>query len=201
MKTSEQINELAAALAKAQGSGDRFQESAAIVPLARATKEIRRGNGLDGRTTLQRFLEKLVFGVSECWFWRGALHKLGYGLMNAIGESKAHRVAYRLFVGQIPEGLDVLHKCDVRNCVNPDHLFVGTHAENMADMVSKGRSQNRPQYGEENPRSKLTADQVEEMRRIRAETGMPYHKLAAMFGVVTMTAQRACVGTSWSKPQ
>lgn len=149
------------------------------------------------RPVEDRFFEKIVWGMSPCWYWCGTIHKLGYGLFSAMGESKAHRVSWILHNGPIPDGLMVLHKCDVRCCVRPDHLFLGTQTDNMRDMMVKGRGKTNPQYGEDNHFSKLTTADVAEMRRIRAETGMPYWKLAEMFGVVTMTAQRACVGTSW----
>lgn len=199
MRASKLIKEtdLIAELISAQGAGDRFAESKAIVALSRITHPIPRGNNRERRTTLERFFDKVVLGASDCWYWRGALNQHGYGLMNALGESKAHRVSYRLFKEVAPGDLDVLHKCDVRNCVNPDHLFLGTQADNVRDMVNKGRFVVNTRRGEESHFSKLTKDQVLEMRRIRKEHGLSYAKIAAMFGVNTMTAHRAITGTSW----
>src|SRR5581483_2532675 len=187
-------------LVSAQGSGDREAEGVAMRAVVRSFRGPFRQRGTKVRPLIERFYEKIAFGMSDCWYWCGAMHKLGYGLMNADGETKAHRVSWILHSGPIPAGLMVLHKCDVRCCVNPDHLFLGTQTDNMRDMMSKGRGKQTPMYGEQNAQSKLTAADVAEMKRIRAETGMPYWKLAQMFGVVTMTAQRACVGTSWRKP-
>jgi hypothetical protein len=79
---------------------------------------------------------------SGCWFFTGYVDRLGYGII-ADGKHtrlKAHRAAYMVFRGPIPKMMDVLHTCDIRCCVNPDHLWLGTHLENMHDMIKKGRS-------------------------------------------------------------
>lgn len=75
-----------------------------------------------------------------CWLWMQHTNRLGYGRLKQRNRSReAHRVSYEAFVGPIPEGMDVLHRCDVRCCVNPDHLFLGTHLDNMRDMAIKWR--------------------------------------------------------------
>jgi hypothetical protein len=73
-----------------------------------------------------------------CWRWLGNKTWKGYGYIS--GHRKAHREYYTRYVGEIPAGLYVLHKCDVKDCVNPEHLYVGTHADNMKDCVERGQS-------------------------------------------------------------
>ena len=194
MNTSEAINELAAALSKAQGDNDIVAEAALCRQLSVMFQPPKHWYGL---SVTQRFFDCIAFGLSDCWFWRGALHHLGYGTFSALGETKAHRVAWRIFHGDIPTGLSVLHRCDIRPCVNPEHLFLGTQQDNVADMVQKGRMNHPPKLGEANGGAKLTAKDVIEMRRIRSEQGSSYREIAKLFGVTTMTAQRAIVGTSW----
>ena len=77
---------------------------------------------------------------SDCWFWQKHKDRDGYGRIKFRGEmSLAHRVSYLIHRGPIPTGKCVLHKCDTPDCVNPNHLFIGTQADNMADMHNKGR--------------------------------------------------------------
>lgn len=78
---------------------------------------------------------------SGCWIWMRRLNYKGYGVIGYLGKTcPAHRIAYEAFVGPIPEGLMVLHRCDVRSCVNPAHLFLGTDTDNAQDRSRKGRN-------------------------------------------------------------
>lgn len=87
-----------------------------------------------------RFWQR-VEKTDGCWRWTGPLHAFGYGLIwrggNNVG---AHRISWEIHVGPIPDGLFVLHRCDNPPCVRPDHLFLGTQADNIHDMVAKGRN-------------------------------------------------------------
>ena len=84
-----------------------------------------------------RFLAN-VYKTDGCWFWVGGIHRSGYGnIPKGEAYRGAHIVAYQLYKGEITSGLDVLHSCDIRQCVNPDHLFLGTAKDNISDWMSK----------------------------------------------------------------
>lgn len=104
----------------------------------------------------------------------------GYGMIS-IGEKMvtSHRAAYELYIGKITDGLHVLHKCDNPSCVNPDHLFLGTNADNVRDRDNKGRGAKLK--GELNGNSKLTVDDVIAIRSIYPKLSMP--KLSKKYGV------------------
>jgi len=93
----------------------------------------------------ERFWRQVQKDVDGCWLWTGRPVQ-GYGRFRPSSRGTkigAHRYSWELHVGPIPDGLDVCHRCDVPLCIRPDHLFLGTHADNMADMVAKGRSRLR----------------------------------------------------------
>lgn len=134
-----------------------------------------------------------------CWIWTGRLNTGGYG--NATRRNvSAHRASYTVFVGPVPEGLCVLHKCDVRSCINPDHLFVGTHKDNTHDAMRKGRLKPPPIHltshpGESNPRAKLSRVAVDAIRR--NELGLSQQKLAAKYGVSRWLIRLIIAGKRW----
>lgn len=96
-------------------------------------------------TLAERFSSKYEADPnSGCWLWNGYLSESGYGRFRLGAEMVgAHRVSYELYCGPIPAGMHVMHKCDVRTCVNPAHLTIGTNADNVADRAAKGRSYRR----------------------------------------------------------
>lgn len=135
---------------------------------------------------------------SGCILWTGSITKGGYGYFSQTKQGKkiktyAHRAVYARRFGPIPARTCVCHRCDVPSCVNPDHLFLGTHSDNMADMVKKGRSHRS--IGESNGGGgKLTEWDVVS---IRMDT-RPRHEIAAAFGVSGKTIWRVRSGFHWS---
>jgi len=110
----------------------------------------------------QRFFAKIQ-KTDSCWLWTGTITGGGYGHFRTNkGPRGAHRVSFELKNGSIPKGLDVLHHCDIRNCVNPDHLWLGTHKDNMRDMESKNRGNHAK--GEKQGLSKLNPTAIRDIR-------------------------------------
>lgn len=151
-----------------------------------------------GRSVRERFEEKFVKGAG-CWEWLGSKVS-GYGqLMVNNRPLRAHRLAYEYAHGPIPKGMFICHTCDNPSCVNPAHLFAGTHVENMADCVKKGRakSPNKGTRGEKNPESKLTAEEVSEIRRLAA-VPRSNARVGRQFGITGTHVARICKRESWS---
>ena len=142
----------------------------------------------------ERFWAK-VTKTESCWYWTGYCHRRsGYGHVR-VGPrmARAHRIAWELSHGPIPDGLDVLHSCDNPPCVRPDHLFLGTQLDNIADREAKGRG--GAAHGEHHGRAKLTEAQV---RQIRARATEPRGVLAAEFHVGIDAIKRILSGRYWS---
>ena len=137
----------------------------------------------------------------ECWPWAGYCLPDGYGSFWA-GElypngspkkMRAHRFAYFLAHGSLPAELEVCHSCDNPPCCNPAHLFLGTHADNMGDLASKGRAARQP--GEENGRARLKAADVAFIR----SSSEPVHVIAARFNVTTRNIRLILRGETWKE--
>jgi hypothetical protein len=139
--------------------------------------------------------------ATGCWEWQGS-KKRGYG-HTIIGSRTdgtrktvaAHRLSYETFVGPIPDGMEVCHKCDNPCCVNPEHLFVGTRQDNIDDREAKGR--NNPPQGSRHSKAKLTETDVLSARFERFHKNTSYQKLADKYGVSKKTIQNAIKGRTW----
>ena len=140
-----------------------------------------------------------ALAIGPCWIWAKASRN-GYGTVYMNGKIEdAHRVSYKLTHDEIPVGLSVLHHCDHRRCIRPDHLFSGTQAENLADMRMKGRENltGRPQ-GEAHPKAKLTDSDVAEIRKAYAKKVWGTVKtLTQKYGVSGVTIYRVVTKKAW----
>lgn len=165
----------------------------------------------------QRFWSR-VNKTEDCWLWTGKAIAGPRHSDRPVVSFRGHssyvaRIAWILQVGEIPNGLSVLHHCDVPRCVRRDHLFLGTHLDNMRDMTAKGRNvfQQKPWLGgggwqnkypdrvlrgERHGRSKLTQEAVRTMRQLRAD-GIAYSDIAVRFNIAKSTARDAIVGFHW----
>lgn len=133
-----------------------------------------------------------------CWIWTGTLAPNGYGRFQIGGKGSphvgAHRFAYELEHGPIPEGLVVMHSCDNPACVNPAHLSVGTHKDNSQDMIRKGRHKRIAPKGTDNGKAKLDADMVRFIRQTK-ETNA---ELSRRLGLSPNTIRGVRIGRTWS---
>lgn len=142
-----------------------------------------------------RFLSR-VSKTEKCWIWKGGKDDFGYGSFSLEGRArKAHIASYKLFKGDVPEGLCVLHKCDNPPCVRPEHLFLGTKADNMHDMIQKGREKHSK--GIDRPMAKLTENDIPTIRKHR-NNGLSYGQIGKLFGVDPKTVWSVCNGKTWT---
>lgn len=141
------------------------------------------------KTFLERFESKIFYSPDGCWYWTGAVLNTGYGLVKSGNKREvASRISYQLYKGANPGLQCVCHSCDNGLCVNPDHLFLGTHKENMADMTKKGR-----RY------TKLKLDQVAQIRLLYSSGNVTMQNLANSFSVFPSTIHDIVRNISWIK--
>lgn len=131
-----------------------------------------------------------------CLLWTGGKNKMGYGMVNIRGKTKkAHRTIWEIFHGRpIKKGMCICHNCDVPGCCNPDHLYEGTHQDNMNDMFRRNR-QNKVS-GELHGRSKLKDEDILKIRELNA-SGTNTYKLAEMFGTGPAKISEIVTGKAW----
>lgn len=168
------------------------------------------------RPLKDRLLARVNRDTSGCWLWTGTANNSGYGTVGlgraAAGKGMAHRVSWEVHFGPIPPGMIVCHRCDVRLCVNPDHLFLGTYRDNSLDAAEKGRVprgrawatevrlRNRPR-GERHGSAKLTEKDVAEIRSLAAAGGFTQQALADRYGVCRGTIGNIINGRNWTGDQ
>jgi hypothetical protein len=152
---------------------------------------------LRGAPVQTRFESKFIpEPMSGCWLWDAGYYDDGYGAFFMPGGEmmKAHKASWVIYRGQRPS-LHVLHRCDNRACVNPDHMFLGTNADNVADRVAKGRTGSRS--GRNNPNAKLNDAQVAAILGDSRKNRL----IAAEHGVSMITVQRIKRGAAWNSTQ
>lgn len=137
---------------------------------------------------------------SGCWLWAAVSDACGYGRIGVVREGKrrlvmVHRVAFEHHHGALPSGHLVCHHCDTPACVNPEHLYAGTPASNMADKVRRNRARGARQ-GSRHHNAKLRDEDVEAMRRLRRD-GLLCRQIGGQFGVSPHTVSRILAGTRW----
>jgi hypothetical protein len=145
----------------------------------------------------ERFFTKLTGEPnSGCWLWMGTLNHKGYGefyFSPEHGIVMAHRASWAIHNGPVPEGMCVLHRCDVRSCVNPTHLFLGTVADNNRDMMAKGRHVAHRPKGVSNGRAKITEAQALEIKRSQE----PAPVISAQYGISQSMVSQIRSGHCW----
>jgi len=148
------------------------------------------------RFNFMKFVKKVPSG---CWEWTMTKRGEGYGnIWNGERNEAAHRFSYRKFIGEVPDGLNVCHKCDNRKCVNPDHLYAATQSQNLMDMVARGRNDTRAKtWGEKHNKAKLTAKDVRRIRKLYSWRSVGIYELGEMFGVSGQNIYHIIHGKTW----
>ena len=155
-----------------------------------------------------RFLRHVEKRPNGCWIWIGSRNRRGYGIVRMDGKlGTSHRKSWRLFRGEIGD-LFVCHRCDVRACVNPDHLFLGTQKDNVRDAIRKGRMATGERHGTHTkPRSicrggrnhsaKLMDSEVSELKKVVLHARKPQWMIGALYGVTQASISRIRMEKTW----
>ena len=148
------------------------------------------------KSTEKRFWEKVNKHGDECWEWLGSKDEKGYGYFwDQIRNTKAHRYSWTTHYGRIQKDKIICHHCDNPSCVNPNHLFLGTHQDNANDREAKGRRKNV--VGENSPNSKLTDDDVRAIRKQYSSRNYTLDDLSKEFGVCFQQISRIVNRKRW----
>jgi hypothetical protein len=139
-----------------------------------------------------------ILGLLDCWEWQGGRDGFGYGKVQDFDgkTERTHRFVWKLTYGSIPTGKHILHKCDNPSCCNPNHLYVGTHQDNMRDRTERGRSGRWGRKGVENPQSKLNDDKVRSIRAL-LEQGLTQREIASKYDVDASAISQINRGVAW----
>jgi len=164
---------------------------------------------MKARNSIEKFWSNVdVKGPDDCWEWKLSKFRRGYGQSRFNGRNmQTHRIAWIVENGDIPQGILVCHKCDNPGCVNPSHLFLGTHVDNMADMVSKGRQCKGDfnaarrikgmRAGVKNGRAKITDNEAAQIRQLYACGGVKQKDLGKRFGINQRMISAIVLGKNW----
>ena len=151
-----------------------------------------------GAINIERIFLRKIKKTSSCWEWYGTKNKSGYGTIHCRKFKQrnilAHRFSWHLYNGGIPDDMCVLHKCDNRGCVNPSHLFLGTQADNVKDMMDKKR--NKHPTKERHHFAKINGEIITKMKTMRSN-GAIYKDIGEAFGIHLSTARSAIIGKTW----
>lgn len=156
------------------------------------------GYSLPVEDRFERFVERST-DPDSCWGWSGSLDQSGYAQFSWEGGHAAHRWSWTYHNDRsIPDGMSICHTCDNPPCTNPRHLFLGTHAENMADMTEKGRRSRKGPRGPAAQAAVLTEWDVRDIREMYAATGLSHRVIAAGYGVCAATVSHILSRRNWA---
>ena len=163
-----------------------------------ASGQFTRADRIVGAPEERFHLSYAVNSETGCWEWTATRHPKGYAWLSMPGDKqvRGHRFSWELYRGPIPEGMKVLHRCDNRPCVNPDHLFLGTTRDNSLDMAAKGRFWCQPGVDP----TKLNWPKFTQIRILFARGEISIEKIAWLYGLDAETIRSVLKGRSWLNP-
>ena len=145
-----------------------------------------------------RFFSK-VDKTESCWVWSSYKTKEGYGRIQAFGKPMySHRISWLIHFGKIPNGKEVCHRCDNPSCVNPKHLFIGTHKDNMQDMFKKGRRKENQRRGERHWKSNLKEKDILRIRNLYSQGDISMKNIGLLFSIKPNTVFYIVHRKNWS---